>query len=524
MNKQLQLLLLIGLCAVSTPLVLQAQVGVGVEVPHESAQLEVLSGSKGILIPRMPKANRPADPADGLLIYQTDDQPGFYYFTGSAWQRLGAGENPFANTVEFDAGEVAGYQAGQVVTHDGSTYIATTDAPAGTPGSSASYMLIAAQGLPGVPGAAGVAGPVGPQGPQGVAGPAGPQGLQGDPGPQGLQGDPGLQGPVGPIGPQGLQGDPGPQGLQGDPGLQGPVGPIGPQGVQGDPGPQGLQGDPGLQGPVGPIGPQGVQGDPGIQGLQGDPGPAGPQGPAGPVGPQGGLHNLVAFDAGAASTYAIGQPVSYNGSTYSVNVASPTGTPGTSPDYTLVAAKGDTGPVGPAGTSGGGAIIPFASGVPVTMTTILGGLSGTSAALGFGNSASGIPNIGGFIDLTGASGTNLNMAFSVPRDGTITSLSGFFSTTLAQSLVGSTVTVTAQLYQSTTPDNMFYPVPGAVVTLAPALTGILAMGTISSGEVTGLSIPVTRGTRLLLVYSATATGISLVNTLQGYASAGLAID
>ncbi|WP_353128057.1 exosporium glycoprotein BclB-related protein, partial [Parapedobacter pyrenivorans] len=342
--------------------------------------------------------------------------------------------------------------------------------------------------LPGVAGAAGVAGPVGPQGPQGVAGPAGPQGLQGDPGPQGLQGDPGLQGPVGAIGPQGVQGDPGPQGLQGDPGLQGPVGPIGPQGVQGDPG------------------------------------PAGPQGPAGPVGPQGGLHNLVAFDAGAASTYAIGQPVSYNGSTYSVNVASPTGTPGTSPDYTLVAAKGDTGPVGPAGTSGGGAIIPFASGVPVTMTTILGGLSGTSAALGFGNSASGIPNIGVTIDLTGASGTNLNMAFSVPRDGTITSLSGFFSTTLAQSLVGSTVTVTAQLYQASENSNTFTLVPGAMVILTPTFTGIVAIGSTTSGITTGLSIPVTAGSRLLLVYSATATGLSLVNTLQGYASAGVAID
>ena len=465
MNKQLLLMLLIGLCAFSSPFDLQAQVGVGIEVPHGSAQLEVLSDSKGILIPRMPKVNRPAAPAEGLLIYQTDDEPGFYYFTGSTWQRLGAGENPFANTVEFDAGEAADYQAGQVVTYGGSTYVAATDAPTGTPGGNAAYMLIAAQGLPGVPGATGVAGPAGPQG---------------------------VAGPIGPVGPQGLQGDPGIQGIQGDPGLPGPVGPIGPQGVQGDPG------------------------------IQGDPGPAGPQGPAGPVGPQGGLYNLVVFNPGDAPTYPIGQPVSYNGSTYTVSVAAPTGIPGTSPDYALVAAKGDTGPVGPAG---GGAIIPFASGVPVEMTTILGGLVGTSAALGFGNSASGISySGGGTIDLTGASGTNLNMAFSVPRDGTITSLSAFFSTTLAQSLVGSTVTVTAQLYQSTTPDNTFTPVPGAVVTLAPAFTGVLAIGAIANGRTTGLSIPVTAGSRLLLVYSATATGLTLVNTLQGYASAGLAID
>jgi len=476
MNKQLLLMLLIGLCAFSSPFDLQAQVGVGIEVPHESAQLEVLSDSKGILIPRMPKVNRPAAPAEGLLIYQTDDEPGFYYFTGSTWQRLGAGENPFANTVEFDAGEAADYQAGQVVTYGGSTYVAATDAPTGTPGGSAAYMLIAAQGLPGVPGATGVAGPAGPQG---------------------------VAGPIGPVGPQGLQGDPGIQGIQGDPGLPGPVGPIGPQGLQGDPG---------------------LPGDPGIQGPQGDPGPEGPQGPAGPAGPRGGLDNLVVFDVGEASTYAIGQPVSYNGSTYTVTGAAPTGVPGTSPDYALVAAKGDTGAAGPAGISGGGAIIPFASGMPVTMTTVLGGLTGTSAALGFGNSASGITGAGGMIDLTGAGGTNLNMAFSVPRDGTITSLSAFFSTTLAQSLVGSTVTVTAQLYQSTTPDNTFTPVPGAVVTLAPAFTGVLAIGAIANGRTTGLSIPVTAGSRLLLVYSATATGLTLVNTLQGYASAGLAID
>ncbi|PPK99413.1 exosporium glycoprotein BclB-related protein [Parapedobacter indicus] len=474
MNKQLLLMLLIGLCAFSSPFDLQAQVGVGIEVPHESAQLEVLSDSKGILIPRMPKVNRPAAPAEGLLIYQTDDEPGFYYFTGSTWQRLGAGENPFANTVEFDAGEAADYQAGQVVTYGGSTYVAATDAPTGTPGGSAAYMLIAAQGLPGVPGATG------------VAGPAGPQGLQGNPGPQGS---------IGPIGPQGLQGDPGIQGLQGDPGLPGPVGPIGPQGVQGDPG------------------------------IQGDPGPAGPQGPAGPVGPQGGLYNLVVFNPGDAPTYPIGQPVSYNGSTYTVSVAAPTGIPGTSPDYALVAAKGDTGPVGPAGTSGGGAIIPFASGVPVTMTTVLGGLTGTSAALGFGNSASGIQNFGGGIDLTGASGTNLNMAFSVPRDGTITSLYAFFSTTTALSLVGSTVTVTAQLYQSSTPDNMFHPVPGAVVTLAPTFTGIVSIGAIADGKTTGLSIPVTAGSRLLLVFSTNVTaGIDMAIALSGYASAGLAID
>ena len=59
--------------------------------------------------------------------------------------------------------------------------------------------------------------------------------------------------------------------------------------------------------------------------------------------------------------------------------------------------------------------------------------------------------------------------------------------------------------------------------MAPALTGILTIGAISNGIATGLSVPVTPETRLLVVFSATATGLSLVNTVEGYASAGLSI-
>jgi BclB C-terminal domain-containing protein len=168
-------------------------------------------------------------------------------------------------------------------------------------------------------------------------------------------------------------------------------------------------------------------------------------------------------------------------------------------------------------------VIPYASGLPITLTTIAGGLVGTVATTGFGNSAEGISLTGGTIDLTGGPGVLLNQAFSMPTDGTITSISAYFSTTIPLTLVASTVTITAQLFESTTPDNTFTPVPGAVVTLAPALTGVLALGTISSGITTGLAIPVTEQTRLLMVFSATADGVDLINTISGYASGGLAI-
>lgn len=157
------------------------------------------------------------------------------------------------------------------------------------------------------------------------------------------------------------------------------------------------------------------------------------------------------------------------------------------------------------------------------MTTILGGVAGIPAFVGFGSSAPGLTVLGTSIDITNPAGTLSNFAFSVPRAGTITDLSAFFSTTIALSLVGSTITVTAQLYSSSTPNNIFSPVPGASVKLAPPLNGTIGIGTQSYGTTSGLSIPVTVGTRLMMVFSASATGLSLINTVVGYASAGVAI-
>jgi BclB C-terminal domain-containing protein len=104
-------------------------------------------------------------------------------------------------------------------------------------------------------------------------------------------------------------------------------------------------------------------------------------------------------------------------------------------------------------------------------------------------------------------------------------MSAFFSLTVALALVGSTVTLTAQLYESTTPDNVFTPVPGAIVTLAPALTGVVAIGTIATGNVTGLNIPVTQGTRLMFVISAELTaGLPVAAIIVGDVSGGVTIQ
>ena len=154
------------------------------------------------------------------------------------------------------------------------------------------------------------------------------------------------------------------------------------------------------------------------------------------------------------------------------------------------------------------------------MTTVIGELIGTTTLLGFGSSVTGVSLIGGTINTT----TIANMAFSMPRDGTLTSLAAYFSTTVALSLVGTTVTLTAQLYASSTPNNVFFPIPGAVVVLSPTLTGNIGIGAISSGITSGLNIPIAAGTRLLMVFAADVTaGIDIATTVTGFASAGASI-
>ena len=61
--------------------------GIGTTTPDASSLLDVTSTAKGVLVPRMTLAQRNAiaSPAKGLLIFQTNSTPGFYYYSGAAW-------------------------------------------------------------------------------------------------------------------------------------------------------------------------------------------------------------------------------------------------------------------------------------------------------------------------------------------------------------------------------------------------------------------------------------------------------
>lgn len=65
-------------------------VGIGTLSPAVSSQLDISSTTKGFLTPRMTAAQRAAidQPAEGLLLYQTDSAAGFYYFKSGIWTKL----------------------------------------------------------------------------------------------------------------------------------------------------------------------------------------------------------------------------------------------------------------------------------------------------------------------------------------------------------------------------------------------------------------------------------------------------
>nr|WP_205829180.1 collagen-like protein [Bacillus velezensis] len=101
------------------------------------------------------------------------------------------------------------YTPGQVVLYNGSSYVVNVNSPAGTPGASADYTLLAAAGITGATGA------TGPTGSTGATGDTGPTGITGAAGATGPTGITGATGATGPIGSTGVTGDTGPTGVTG---------------------------------------------------------------------------------------------------------------------------------------------------------------------------------------------------------------------------------------------------------------------------------------------------------------------
>ena len=70
-----------------------SQVGINTtgNAANAAAMLDIVSTSKGLLIPRMTEVQRTSigSPVQGLLVYQTNNTEGFYFHDGSGWVTLG---------------------------------------------------------------------------------------------------------------------------------------------------------------------------------------------------------------------------------------------------------------------------------------------------------------------------------------------------------------------------------------------------------------------------------------------------
>lgn len=84
-------LFFIGLCLITINATAQSvAINNDGSAADNSAILDLKSNNQGVLVPRMSASQRTAitSPATGLMVYQTDETAGFYFYNGSAWTTL----------------------------------------------------------------------------------------------------------------------------------------------------------------------------------------------------------------------------------------------------------------------------------------------------------------------------------------------------------------------------------------------------------------------------------------------------
>lgn len=118
--------MLSGVLAITTKAQV-SNVGIGTKSPDESAVLDIQSPNKGLLIPRMTIEQRNAivHPADGLMIYQTGEESGFFYFDGktSIWSPISQSEAKVVAAANADNWS----KTGDAGTNSSVNFLGTTD-------------------------------------------------------------------------------------------------------------------------------------------------------------------------------------------------------------------------------------------------------------------------------------------------------------------------------------------------------------------------------------------------------------
>ncbi|MGV0922071.1 exosporium glycoprotein BclB-related protein [Empedobacter falsenii] len=164
-------------------------------------------------------------------------------------------------------------------------------------------------------------------------------------------------------------------------------------------------------------------------------------------------------------------------------------------------------------------IIPLNSINASVVTTIAGGLVGTSTILGTGISKTGISLTGTTLNLLGdANGA----AITLPRNSTIKSISFNYYNNVSLSLLGSTLSLHLQIYKADATSNTFLPISNTMVT--NDLTGTINIGYMASNSLSNLNIPLNANDKIVVLISATASGLTLINTSTGFVSASIGLQ
>lgn len=118
--KKLKLYLIAIAMIVSYSLSAQMAITTDGSSADGSAMLDVKSTNKGFLPPRMLLSEREDinSPAAGLLVYQTDETPGYYYYTGTDWIGItGAGPGAISTSslIDYDGNAYTTFTIGNQV-------------------------------------------------------------------------------------------------------------------------------------------------------------------------------------------------------------------------------------------------------------------------------------------------------------------------------------------------------------------------------------------------------------------------
>lgn len=122
--KKKRYILFILLIAIYARTLSQTSISDDGSAPDQSAILDVKSTNKGILVPRMTQTQRNAiaSPAEGLLVYQTDGNAGFYFIKSGIWTAITAGSNANIDflsknndTIQVEKG--SGFKANSIISN-----------------------------------------------------------------------------------------------------------------------------------------------------------------------------------------------------------------------------------------------------------------------------------------------------------------------------------------------------------------------------------------------------------------------